>query len=105
MRKLTYCFDVDGTICSQTENQEYEKAIPNYNMIDEIKRLKNEGHTIKFYTARGMGSGKSFKELTLQQLKKWGIEYDSITFGKPSADIYVDDKALQPEDFINNEKI
>jgi hypothetical protein len=103
MKKLTYCFDIDGTICSQTENQEYHNAVPDFKMIDEINRLKSEGHIIKFYTARGMGSGKSFADLTLFQLHEWGVNYDSVTFGKPSADIYVDDKALQPQEFLDNE--
>ena len=32
--------------------------------------------------------------LTIKQLKKWGVKYNSLIFGKPSFDIMVDDKAL-----------
>ena len=32
--------------------------------------------------------------LTKQQLKKWGLSYDKLIFGKPSYDLFVDDKSL-----------
>jgi hypothetical protein len=31
--------------------------------------------------------------LTLRQLNEWGFVYDEIYFGKPDADIFIDDKA------------
>lgn len=94
-----YCFDLDGTICSITENQEYEKAIPNQQMVDAINKLASENNLIKIYTARGMGSGKDFKTLTTHQLSKWGVRYHSLIMGKPSADFYIDDKGLTPYEF------
>jgi trehalose-6-phosphatase len=77
----TFCIDIDGTICTTTQNQEYEKAIPYRHMINKINKLYDEGHTIKMLTARGMGSGKDF----------------------PAADYYVDDKCLTPAQFANME--
>ena len=99
-RKLTYCFDIDGTICSVTDNQQYQKAEPYQDRIDRINNLYDQGHTIKFHTARGQTSGKSFQELTLLQLEKWGAKYHSVIFGKPSADVYVDDKGISPTHFF-----
>jgi hypothetical protein len=32
-------------------------------------------------------------QFTLKQLKNWGVKYNKIIFGKPSYDIFVDDKA------------
>ena len=32
--------------------------------------------------------------LTLRQLKKWNVKYHKIYFGKPSYDLFIDDKAL-----------
>ena len=32
-------------------------------------------------------------ELTQSQLKKWGLKYHELHFGKPDADFYIDDKA------------
>ena len=31
---------------------------------------------------------------TKNQLDRWGLKYNKIFFGKPSADIYIDDKAI-----------
>ena len=33
-------------------------------------------------------------KITLKQLKKWDIKYRKLIFGKPSFDLYIDDKAL-----------
>ena len=34
---------------------------------------------------------------TKKQLKKWGLSYDELIFGKPSYDIFIDDKNLSFE--------
>jgi len=44
-------------------------------------------------------SGIDFYELTKGQLASWGIKYHSLQLGKPAADYYVDDKAVNSEDF------
>ncbi len=97
---MIYCIDIDGTICSQTTNQEYHKAIPFKEMIKKINRLYDEGHVIKMFTARGMASKKDFKELTRKQLIEWGVNFHMLIMGKPSADLYIDDKSMSPEEFI-----
>ena len=33
-------------------------------------------------------------EFTVKQLMKWGLKYNELIFGKPSYDIFVDDKAF-----------
>ena len=38
-------------------------------------------------------------KFTLLQLKKWGLKFDNLIMGKPSFDIYIDDKNL---DFKKN---
>jgi len=96
---MTYCFDVDGTICTITENHEYHKAIPVPQMIKKINKLYDEGHTIKIATARGQVSGEKYHELTSEQLEEWGVKYHEL-FDKPSADFYIDDKAMTPGDFL-----
>lgn len=96
----TYCFDLDGTLCSKTQNQEYDKAKPIQNMIDIVNRLYSLGDEIKIYTARGMSSGKDFQKITRLQLADWDIKYNYLIMGKPSADYYIDDKGMDPEDFI-----
>jgi len=96
---VIYCIDVDGTICTITENQEYHKAKPIPQVIAQINKLYDEGHIIKIATARGQASGLSFEELTKKQLKKWGVKYHEF-YSKPSADFYIDDKAMTPWEFI-----
>jgi hypothetical protein len=38
--------------------------------------------------------------LTRRQLRTWGIQYDKLILGKPSGDIYVDDKGVNSSDFF-----
>ena len=94
----TYCFDIDGTICSKN-NLEYEKAKPFKDVIKKINALYNEGNNIIFLTARGFVTGINWREVTENQLKKWKVKYHKLYFGKPDADIYIDDKAVNIDDW------
>ena len=106
---MTYIFDIDGTICSQTEG-DYSKAIPFKNRIKKINSLYDEGHTIIYHTARGMGrtrnnvilSYKLFYEYTSAQLAKWGVKYHDLFMGKPNGGIYIDDKGVSDVTFYTN---
>lgn len=92
------CFDLDETLCT---GYPYEVAKPFDDAAEILQMLKEKGYTIIIQTARGMGRssgniGLAVNEialLTLSQLKEWQFVYDEIYFGKPSADIYVDDKS------------
>ena len=105
----TYVFDIDGTICLKNRNVDYEKSIPIKNRIKVINKLYLEGNTIIFQTARGMGRNKNnigqsiqqFYDLTVKQLTDWGVKYHMLFMGKPSGDIYIDDKGMKDEDFFN----
>ena len=105
---MTYVFDIDGTICSLTDGN-YESAIPFKDRINKINKLYDEGNIITLYTARGMGrtnncrqaAEKLFLKLTEKQLQDWGIKYHYFYMGKPSGDIYVDDKGEKDENFFN----
>ena len=46
---------------------------------------------------------KPKKNKTKQQLEKWGVKYHKLFLGKPSGDIYIDDKGIKDEDFFGNE--
>ena len=100
--KMIYCFDIDGTICSNTDG-EYEAGEPNHEMIAEVNRLYSEGHTIVMHTARGSTTGLDWRDLTARQLDDWGVRYHALHMGKPMADIYVDDKAINVEDWKTNQ--
>ena len=67
---MNYCFDIDGTICTNT-NGEYEKAQPLKNIIKIVNDLFHEGNQIIMFTARGSTTNIDWKELTKQQLEDW----------------------------------
>ena len=89
----------------------YNLAEPIQNRIDKINNLYESGSHIIFYTARGMGRNKNdrkkaedqFYSLTEGQLKSWGVKYHELFLGKPSADIYIDDKGITDKEFFSDE--
>lgn len=90
---MIYCFDLDGTICSDTKG-DYPSALPDGEMIRKVNKLYELGHTVKIFTARGGTTGKDWRELTEQQLARWHVKYHELVMGKPAADYYIDDKAV-----------
>ena len=102
-------FDIDGTICTNS-SPDYSEAKPYKGRIAEVNRLFKEGHTIIFHTARGMGRHNNnvplavldFYKLTERQLEEWNVKYHHLFLGKPSGDIYVDDKGIKDEEFFSN---
>lgn len=107
----TYVIDIDGTICinGDCSSCKYEGSIPIPERIKQINTLYDEGHTIKYFTARGMGrfnddvkkAQEKFYTLTKTQLSIWGCKYHELILGKPSGDIYIDDKGVNVSDFFN----
>lgn len=95
---MIYCFDIDGTICD-TENSHYESSVPRVDVIENINALFDAGHTIKIFTARGATSGKGLRNFTEVQLKSWGVRYHELIMGKPHADVFIDDRAVNTKDW------
>ena len=97
---MRYCFDIDGVIFKINKDYKKHEIIEKTKIF--IQKLKAENHEIILYTARKMSTYKgniglvnsSIVEITLQALRVNEIIYDEIYFGKPAADIYIDDKAL-----------
>lgn len=96
---MVLCFDIDGVICSRTDGA-YEKAQPFHSAIQRINRLYDEGHTIKYFTARGGTTGRDWTDFTRKQLEDWGVKYHQLIMGKPPADYYVDDKSIDLVDLL-----
>lgn len=109
MKKII-CFDIDGVICKTKKNY-YSKSIPNKKMINYINSLFEMGFYIKIFTARYMGRFSEnskkvkvhgFKKIE-RQLNKWKLKYHELIIGKPSYDIFIDDKNLgHPTNIISN---
>ena len=91
---MTYCFDLDGTLCTNTEG-EYNKAEPFLDRISVVNNLYDLGNTILIDTARGSTTKIDWHELTEKQLKEWGVKYNKLRVGvKFTADLYIDDKSI-----------
>ena len=114
---MRYCIDIDGTICSPTVGRDYHKAEPWQDRIKVLNKLYDEGNHIIYFTARAMGrfSGHSHYiasekakevlfDLTKQQLNDWGVKYHELIMGKPHADLFIDDKGINCDDFFNTIK-
>jgi capsule biosynthesis phosphatase len=110
--KLRICFDLDNTLVSYpTVAGDYSTVKPINKNIMLLRKLKSDGHEIIIYTARRMKThngniGKVIKDIasiTIDTLEKLNIEYDELIFGKPIADIYIDDRAINP--YINTNDI
>jgi hypothetical protein len=96
---MIYVIDIDGVICTNTWGK-YELAVPFISRIYKINKLYEEGNEIVYYTARGSTTGINWRELTLKQFEDWGVKYHSLIFSKPQADVYVDDKGVNSNEFF-----
>jgi mannose-6-phosphate isomerase-like protein (cupin superfamily) len=90
--------DLDNTLCVTNESN-YEKSTPILERIRYVNCLKEEGNFITIWTARGSKSGTDHKELTIKQLEEWGVKYDTLLMGKPSYDVYIDDKSFNVDTY------
>jgi capsule biosynthesis phosphatase len=103
--KMRVCFDLDNTLVTNPVIPgDYSSVRPIGKMITLAQKMHNEGHTIIIHTARRMlthrhNVGAAIRDIagiTLKTLDDFNIPYDEIIFGKPVADIYIDDRAVNP---------
>jgi hypothetical protein len=99
---MIYVVDIDHTICDNT-NSDYPNSVPYTDRIAKINSLYDRGHTIIYWTARGMSSGADWTELTKQQLEQWGVKHHELKMFKPKYDFWIDDKAINSEDFFKDD--
>lgn len=97
--KKTICFDLDGTLCQSLES-DYSNATPIRERIEVVNALKAAGVEVVLFTARGASSGRDWASFTRDQLLEWGVEFDRLIFGKPHADLYIDDKGQTADSFF-----
>jgi hypothetical protein len=109
MSTKVYVVDIDGTICTKTDgDMDYRAATPFLERIHKVNELYDQGHTIIYFTARGMGRSKNnpsvaYEEcytITKHQLEVWGAKHHRLVMGKPYADVYLDDKGVNDKDFF-----
>jgi len=97
-------FDLDGVICElKNPSETYSDVVPKNDVIKKMEDLKNDGHYLIIQTARHMRTCegdvsqviKKVGKITEDWLKKWKVPYDELIFGKPYADLYIDDLGIE----------
>jgi len=101
--KMRFCFDLDNTLVTGPQTPgDYTTCLPIPENIQKVRQLYNQGHHIIIATARRMRTHKGnvnaviadIGELTLASLREFQIPYHEVSFGKPWAQFYVDDLAV-----------
>ena len=98
--------DFDDTLAFH-QNRQFDKALPNTDLIEKLNGLYDQGWQIDIFTARGSISCKTreearqkYEEGMKSWLEKHGVKYHALSFDKPLAAYYIDDKGIMPEDFL-----
>ncbi|KAH7350599.1 capsule biosynthesis phosphatase [Rhexocercosporidium sp. MPI-PUGE-AT-0058] len=103
VKKRRFCFDLDMTLVGvPAVAGDYSTCPPIWKNIRLVQQLHKAGHHIIIQTARRMRThqgnvGAILKDVgpvTFEQLERYEIPYHDIHFGKPWADVYVDDLAV-----------
>ena len=96
--KKTIIVDIDGTLTEETEGYGtavYLARTPKKKMIQKVKNLYAAGHNIVLWTSRYVID----EPVTILWLKRWRVPYHELHLGKPQYCVWIDDKAVHPNDF------
>lgn len=105
---MRICLDLDGVISElKGKDEDYSNVLPRKGAVEKIKALKENGCYIIIQTARHMKTCEGnlglvnarVTQKTLEWLEKHQIPYDEIYFGKPWANIYIDDNGYRFTDW------
>jgi len=97
-------FDLDGVICElKKPSESYSEVNPKKGVIEKMKSLRDDGHYLIIHTGRHMKTCggditsviEKIGKITEDWLKKWDVPYDELVFGKPYADLYIDDLGIE----------
>lgn len=108
MKKIV--IDLDGTLTIDDPEKSYIDKLPQPEVVETLRRYKDEGFEIIVATARNMrtysGNVGKINANTLPVVLDWlrlhDIPFDEIHIGKPWCGhdgFYVDDKAIRPDEF------
>ena len=93
MKTKVYYIDIDGIIFENQDRLDYRYVKPIEENIKKINDLYDKGNIIVLWTSRGSITGVDFKEITENQLKKFGVKYHLLKTNKPYYDVLIDDRA------------
>jgi len=109
--EMRIVFDLDGVICElKKPTESYADVIPKNDVIEKMRDLKKDGHYLIIHTSRHMRTCdgdiskviEKIGKMTEDWLEKWKVPYDELIFGKPHADIYIDDLGIE---FLTKDKL
>jgi len=100
---MKIAIDFDGVLHGYskgwTDGTIYDAPVPG--AAEAMKKLKEQGHTLYIFSTRTNPIFKKKEESADQKkameewLKEHDMPYDKVwTFGKPMADIFIDDRAI-----------
>ena len=98
-------FDIEATIAI-TKNANYPASKPIKKRINQTNKLYDKGYYIKIFKSRYMGRNnensklvkKKYYKRTYNQLISWNLKFHELIMGKPTYDIYIDDKSYNAKD-------
>tara|TARA_B110000977_G_scaffold195197_1_gene273185 strand:+ start:9440 stop:10459 length:1020 start_codon:yes stop_codon:yes gene_type:complete len=98
--------DFDDTLAWH-KGRKFNEAAPNEPLINKLNNLYNQGWQIDIFTARGSISCKTREAASTKyrkDMETWlannNVLYHDLSFDKPLAAYYIDDKGILPEDFM-----
>ena len=99
--------DIDDTI-SFTTSRDWENAKPNILLIEKLNHLYENGYSVCYHTARGSLSCATradadikYRKIIETWMRKNNVKYTELSFEKPLAIYYIDDKAIRPNEFVD----
>ncbi len=84
--------DFDGTLTEGGRFWTDDKILPNQRIIDFVNQQYRKGNVIIIFTARPYEAMRK----TVAWLIEHGVKYHGLNFDKPGAQMYLDDKATNP---------
>ena len=98
---MIIALDLDKIVCTPVSNSWALDQVSECKVLpgakEALDKLKKLNHTILIYSKRDVSLGMD----TEVWLKKNGIPYDSIIFGKPQYDVMLDTQVFKFEDWDN----
>lgn len=100
-KQKTICIDIDGTLCSYENGWQGDEILGDMlpDAVGVVNKLHDEGWLVIIFSTRNN------KDFLSNHFKEQGLKFDYINEnpnqpdnakgGKPIADVYVDDRAIQ----------
>ena len=99
--------DFDETLAFVT-GHDFQNAKVSICLINKLNEYVDAGWYVDIYTARGHLScssreeaDKKYRAPIEELLTRYGLKYRILSFDKPFGAMYIDDKAIRPDEFVH----